>query len=124
MVSHHSSKVSVCMTAYNQEALIAVAVEGILVQKTDFSVEFHIGDDCSTDRTGEICEDFATRFPEVIRYHRRKHNLGMMPNFLATLAECDGKYIAWCEGDDYWIDDTKLQTQFDFMEASPDYALC
>jgi glycosyltransferase involved in cell wall biosynthesis len=111
------------MTAFNQEAMIAEAIEGVLKQKTSFPVELHIGDDCSTDTTGEICRQYAAKYPDTVRYHRRDPNLGMMPNFLATLGECDGKYVAWCEGDDYWIDESKLQTQFDFMEANEDFSL-
>ena len=111
------------MTAYNQENFISEAIEGVLMQKTTLPVELHIGDDCSTDRTGEICLDYAKRFPEIVKYHRRDPNLGMMPNFLKTLSECDGDFIALCEGDDHWIDETKLQQQFDFLESHPDYSI-
>ena len=112
------------MIAYNQEDFISEAIESILSQKTDFPVEIVIGDDNSKDRTGEICESFAARFPEKIRYRRRDPNLGMMPNFIKTLGECGGKYVAVCEGDDFWTDETKLQRQVDFMEAHPDASLC
>jgi len=117
-------KVSVCMIAYNQEDFIAEAIESILMQKTAFPVEIVIGDDDSKDRTGEICASYAARFPEKIKYHRRDPNLGMMPNFIKTLGECDGKYVAVCEGDDFWTDEHKLQLQVDFMEANPAAALC
>ncbi len=112
------------MIAYNQEDFIAEAIESILNQKTDFPVEIVIGDDNSKDKTGEICQSYAARFPEKIKYQRRDPNLGMMPNFIKTLGECGGKYIAVCEGDDFWTDETKLQRQFDFMEAHPDASLC
>src|SRR5688572_22371333 len=102
-------KVSVCMTAFNQENFISEAIDGVLKQKISFPIELHIGDDCSSDRTGEICEEYARRFPDIIKYHRRGQNMGMMPNFQQTLSECDGEYIAICEGDDYWIDESKLQ---------------
>lgn len=118
-----SSKVSVCMTAYNQENFITEAIEGVLAQKTSFPVELNIGDDCSTDKTGEICRDYAAKHPDKIRYRRRDPNLGMMPNFQQTLRECDGKYVAFCEGDDYWIDENKLQIQFDFMESHDDFSI-
>lgn len=111
------------MTAYNQEDFIAQAIDGVLSQKTTFPVELHIGDDCSTDRTSDICSEYSERFPEYVKHHRRDPNLGMMPNFLRTLNECDGDYIAICEGDDYWIDESKLQQQFDFLESNPDYSM-
>jgi len=116
-------KVSVCMTAYNQEGFISQAIEGVLMQKTSFPIELQIGDDCSTDNTGIICRDYASRFPEIVKYHRRDRNLGMMPNFLETLGACDGRYIAWCEGDDYWIDENKLQIQADLLESRDDLSL-
>ena len=112
------------MIAYNQEDFIGEAIDSILRQKTTFPVEIVIGDDNSKDRTGEICEDYAARFPAQIKYHRRDPNLGMMPNFIKTLGECDGKYIAVCEGDDFWTDDSKLQRQVDFLEAHPEASLC
>jgi glycosyltransferase involved in cell wall biosynthesis len=117
-------KVSVCMIAYNQEDFIGEAIESILNQKTAFPVEIVIGDDHSRDRTGEICAAYAAKFPAKIKYHRRAPNLGMMPNFIKTLGECDGKYIALCEGDDFWTDENKLQSQVDFMEANPECSLC
>lgn len=117
-------KVSVCMIAYNQEDFIGEAIESILNQKTTFPVEIVIGDDNSRDKTGEICASFAARFPGQIKYHRREPNLGMMPNFIKTMGECDGKYIAVCEGDDFWTDENKLQLQVDFMEAHPEVSLC
>ncbi len=112
------------MIAYNQEDFIAAAIDSILKQKTAFPVEIVIGDDNSKDRTGEICADYAARFPGRIKYHRREPNLGMMPNFIKTLGECDGRYVAVCEGDDFWTDENKLQTQVDFMEAHPEASLC
>lgn len=107
------------MTTYNQQALVAQAIEGVLLQKTDFPIELHIGDDASTDDTGRICEEYAENYPSVIRYHRRSQNLGMMENLIATLAECEGDYIAICEGDDYWIDESKLQIQYNLLESDP-----
>jgi glycosyltransferase involved in cell wall biosynthesis len=117
-------KVSVCMIAYNHQTYIAQALDSILAQKTNFPFEIVIGDDNSTDDTGKICQEYAIRYPGKIRYHLREKNLGMMPNFITTLYECQGTYIALCEGDDYWIDETKLQTQADFLDAHPDHSLC
>jgi glycosyltransferase involved in cell wall biosynthesis len=117
-------KVSVCMIAYNQEDFIAEAIESILRQKTSFPVEIVIGDDNSKDKTGEICAAYAAENPGRVKYHRREPNLGMMPNFIKTLGECDGQYIAVCEGDDFWTDEHKLQLQVDFMEAHAEVSLC
>jgi glycosyltransferase involved in cell wall biosynthesis len=124
MFEQEKIKVSVCMIAYNQEDYISEAIESILMQKTDFPVELIIGDDHSKDRTGEICARYAARYPDKIKYHYREPNLGMMPNFIRTLSECDGKYIALCEGDDFWTDENKLRQQVDFMEAHPEVSLC
>ena len=124
MSEQEKIKVSVCMIAYNQEEFIAAAIDSILMQKTSFPVEIVIGDDHSRDRTSEICAAYAARFPEKIKYRRRDPNLGMMPNFIKTLGECGGKYIAVCEGDDFWTDENKLQAQVDFMEAHRDVSLC
>jgi len=124
MPNQESVKVSVWMIAYNQQDFIAQAIESILNQKTTFPFEIVIGDDNSKDDTGKICKHYAEKFPGKIRYCRREPNLGMMPNLIATLANCDGKYIAMCEGDDFWTDENKLQYQADFLEAHPDYSLC
>jgi len=117
-------KVSVCMIAYNHQAFIAQAIDGILAQKTGFPFEIVIGDDNSNDDTEKICRSYASRFPGMIRYIRRDKNIGMMPNFINTLQACTGTYIAICEGDDYWTDEHKLQQQANFLEANPAYSLC
>jgi glycosyltransferase involved in cell wall biosynthesis len=89
--------VSVCMITYRHEAYIAEAIEGVLMQTTDFPYELVIADDCSPDRTGEICDAYERKYPVVIRLLRRKKNFGMMPNFVDALKNCQGKYksIFW-----------------------------
>jgi glycosyltransferase involved in cell wall biosynthesis len=116
--------VSVCMITYNHEAFISQAIEGILMQKANFPIELIIGEDCSNDRTREICLEYQQEYPEIIRILPREKNFGMTPNFVDTLKNCRGKYIALCEGDDYWTDKSKLQKQVDFLEANPDFAIC
>src|SRR5688500_16210646 len=91
--------VSVCMITYNHEAYIAEAIEGVLMQQTDFPFELVIGDDCSTDRTRQICLEFETKFPGIVRVLPVTANVGMMPNLVRALLNCRGKYIALCEGD-------------------------
>ena len=111
--------VSVKMITYNHAPYIAQAIEGVLMQKTSFPFELVIGEDCSTDGTREIVVDYKTRFPHIIRVVTSERNVGMMKNGLRTLAECKGKYIAFCEGDDYWHRQDKLQMQVDYMEKHP-----
>ena len=117
-------KVSVVMITYNHERFISQAIESVLMQQADFGVELVIGEDCSTDGTRAIARNYGERYPGRIRLLLPEHNLGMMPNFIATLRACNGQYIALCEGDDYWIDPLKLQKQVDFLEAHPECVLC
>jgi glycosyltransferase involved in cell wall biosynthesis len=115
--------VSICMITYNHEAYIAKAIEGILMQRTSFKYRLIIGEDHGTDKTRQICEDYSLRYPDKIELLPSEKNLGMMHNFIRTLKSCNGKYIALCEGDDYWTDPLKLQKQVDFLEANPEYTL-
>lgn len=117
-------KVSVAMITYNHEPFIAQAIESVLMQETDFAVELVIGEDCSTDGTRAIARDYGDRYQDRIRLLLPKRNLGIIPNFVATLNACWGQYIALCEGDDYWIDPHKLQKQVDFLEAHPECSMC
>lgn len=121
---HHSPILSVALITYNQEKYIAECIEGMVNQKTDFPFEIVIGEDCSTDNTRAICQQYAEQYPELIRLILPEKNLGMMGNWINTIKSCNGKYIAICEGDDYWTDDLKLQKQVDFLENNPDYSLC
>jgi len=116
--------VSVSMITYNHEAFISQAIEGVLIQETDFPVELIIGDDCSTDRTREICLAYQKKFPDKIRVLPREKNLGITGNSTDVFKNCDGKYVALCEGDDFWTHPQKLQKQVDFLEANPDFAMC
>lgn len=115
---------SICMITYNHAEFISQAVEGILKQETDFLIEFVIGEDCSTDQTREICLKYEQEYPEIVRVLPRTVNLGAASNFIDALSNCKGKYIALCEGDDYWTDPLKLQKQINFLEANPDFAIC
>lgn len=115
--------VSVCMITYNHETYIAQAIEGVLMQKCDFLIELIIGEDCSTDKTRQICKEYALKYSEI-NLLPSETNIGLMPNFIRTLQACTGKYIALCEGDDYWTDPLKLQKQVDFLEGNPEFAGC
>jgi glycosyltransferase involved in cell wall biosynthesis len=116
--------VSVVTITYNQESYIGQAVEGALQQQTDFGVEIIIGEDCSTDRTREIVLGYQRKYPDRIQVITSNHNVGNRENFLRVLMASRGKYIAVCDGDDYWTDPHKLQKQVDFLETNPAYSLC
>lgn len=116
--------VSIASITYNHGKFIAQAIESWLVQRTDFNIEIVIGEDCSTDNTREIIESYREKHPKLFRVITSETNVGMMPNFIRTLEACKGKYIALCEGDDYWTDPHKLQKQVDFLEGNEDYSIC
>lgn len=117
--------VSVYMITYNHESYIRQAIEGVMMQKTDFEFELVIGEDCSQDATREICFEYQKRYPDKIRvlwWHENVSKLG--GNGWRTEAHCRGKFIATCEGDDYWIDPLKLQKQVDVMRTNPTVGIC
>ncbi len=124
--------VSICVTTYQHADFISDCLEGILKQKTNFDYEILLSEDDSTDGTREICSDFAKRYPEKIRLllHHRDNNIaiggsptGRFP-FMTNFFLARGKYIALCEGDDYWTDPYKLQKQVDLLESNPGYYAC
>jgi glycosyltransferase involved in cell wall biosynthesis len=122
--SQNTPLVSVIMITYKHEAFIAEAIDGVLMQECDFEVELIIADDSSPDKTSLIVSKYIETHPKGhwIKYTRHKHNKGMMPNFIWALEQAKGKYIALCEGDDYWIDSSKLNIQIDFLENQADYS--
>jgi len=115
--------VSVCMITYNHEQYIAEAIEGVLMQKTNFQIELIIGEDCSTDKTREICIAYQQKYPEIIRLQLPEKNRGMHHNSIKVLQAVQGKHIALCEGDDFWTDPLKLQKQVDILEQDTDERL-
>jgi len=114
------------MITYNHEKYIRDAMEGVLMQKTNFDFELVVANDCSPDNTDNIITQILNNHPKVdrIKYFRHKKNMGPMPNFIFALNQCTGKYIVLCEGDDYWTDPYKLQKQVEFLEANEDYTVC
>lgn len=121
----NSPLVSVCMITYNHEKYISEAIEGVLIQEVDFELELVIADDCSSDLTGDIVRTYFKNHSKGswIKYFRHSENKGMMSNFVWAIKQCKGKYIALCEGDDYWIKTDKLQIQVDFLRQNPQYSL-
>lgn len=120
--------VSICSITYNHAPYIRQCLDGFLMQKTKFRYEIIIHDDASTDGTTEIIKEYAEKHPDLITPIFQKENQyskgirGMFPRFCFPHAK--GKYIALCEGDDYWTDPLKLQKQVDFLESHPDYVMC
>ena len=115
--------VSVFMLTYNQEKFISKTIESVLMQKTDFDFQLVIGEDASTDRTGEICKNYQLEYGKKIKLISHKKNLGLIRNFIKTYEACDGKYVAILDGDDYWIDPYKLQKQVDYLERKSEYSI-
>lgn len=115
-------KLSVFIITYNQESYIQQCIESALNQNFD-NYEIVISDDCSTDKTQQICEHYQQKYPDLIRYIRRDVNLGLTKNWVETLKLCRGEYVAICEGDDYWIDENKLYSQVEFLDSNPNYVI-
>ena len=117
--------VSVIMITYGHEKYIEEAIRGVFLQKTNFPLELIISNDKSPDSTDEIIKNIIKSAPENISVNYIQHleNIGMLPNFISTLKMAEGKYIAVCEGDDYWTDENKLQKQIDFLEKNEDFTL-
>ena len=119
--------IGVCIVTYNQEEFIAQAISSVLEQEPcGQDVVAYIGEDCSTDRTGIICDDFANRYPEKIVVLHNDSNLGLVGNTLSLLERMrlDGcEYIAMLDGDDYWCDPFKLQKQMIVFDKHPDCGL-
>lgn len=120
--------VSICCVTYNHAPYIKQCIESFLMQETTFQIEILIHDDCSTDGTTEIISDYEKKYPDLIfplyeeenQYQKGKASEIDFYNY----KRARGKYIAYCEGDDYWTDPLKLQKQVDFMEDNPEYAIC
>ncbi len=123
--------VSVCVQTYQHVSYIKECLDSILMQKANFDFEILIGEDESTDGTREICIEYAKKYPNKIRLflHKRENviHVNNKPsgrfNMLYNLNKARGKYIALCEGDDYWTDSLKLQKQVDFLESNSNYKL-
>ncbi len=119
-------KVSVLMITYNHSKYIKQAIESILNQETTFDFELIISNDNSPDETDSIVNEIISTNPKgnLITYFKHDKNIGMMPNFLFTLNNGKGEYVALCEGDDYWTSNLKLEKQVSFLDQNKDYSIC
>ncbi|WP_180175716.1 glycosyltransferase [Acinetobacter sp. YH12025] len=115
--------VSVCIVTYNQERFVEQTLQSILNQNTNFQYEVIIGDDCSTDSTRKIIEDFLLKYPDIIVPVFHEKNIGPLENLKAVYRKAKGKYIYHLDGDDLALP-VKLQRQFDVMESNPDCVIC
>lgn len=119
--------VSILCLAFNHEEYIRDAIEGFLSQKTTFPIEIIINEDCSTDNTAAIIHEYEVKHPDIIKpiYHKKNvYSQGININVEYMLPLASGKYVALCDGDDYWTDPYKLQKQYDALEASPSCNMC
>ena len=122
-------KVSVMILTYNHEKFIGQAIEGILNQKTNFSIEINVVEDCSTDGTRDVIRKYHEKHPDKINLYFNKVNVGSTGGTMQMVTHegfktLKGQYIAILDGDDYWSTPDKLQKQVDFLDANPEYAAC
>lgn len=119
--------VSISCITYNHSAYIRQCLDGMLMQHTTFGFEILIHDDCSTDGTDDIIREYASKFPQIIKPLFEEENQYQQGKPIGTvvwnLPRAKGKYVALCEGDDYWTDPLKLQKQVDFLESHSGYGL-
>lgn len=119
--------VTIRCLVYNHEPFLRQCLDGFVMQQTDFRFEAIVHDDASTDGSAAIIREYAAKYPDIIKpiyetenqYSKRDGSIRRIMN-----AHMRGKYVAYCEGDDYWTDPMKLQKQVDFLESHPDYVLC
>lgn len=126
-ILNNEIKVSILCNAYNHEAYIRDALEGFVRQETNFRYEVLIHDDASTDKTADIIREYEAKYPEIIKPIYQTENQmsqGVKISVTYHYPRIKGKYIAFCEGDDYWTDTHKLQKQYDLMEAHPEADMC
>ncbi len=115
---------TVVLLTYNHASFVVKAMDSILAQCTSFDFDIHVLDDCSQDGTSEICSEYEKAWPGKVFHFRNSENLGVERNLKQGLLRVTSRYIAFLEGDDYWIDPAKLQLQVDMLEKHPECTLC
>ena len=123
-VNSDNPKVSIVCTTYNQEKYIAEALDSFIMQETNFPFEVIVGEDCSTDNTRKIVQDYATKYPEIIKPIYQEINTGGFKNLIDTMNACRGEYFIINEGDDFFTDKHKLQVQVDYLDKNPNSSMC
>ncbi|MBQ8777112.1 MAG: glycosyltransferase [Treponema sp.] len=114
---------SVAVITYNQEEYISQTLDSILNQQHDYKYEIVVGEDCSTDNTKKIIEEYVEKYPEIIKPLYNNPNKGLIKNYFNVINHCQGKYIMECAGDDYWLPG-KVAKQIEFMENNPTVGMC
>lgn len=109
---------SVAIITYNQENYISQTLDSILTQKHNYSYEIIIGDDCSKDNTRKIINEYAEKFPSIIKPIYNEQNLGIIKNYFNVISHCSGEYIMECAGDDYWLPG-KIEKQISLLQNDP-----
>lgn len=126
MIASQEPLVSIICNTYNHENYIRDAIEGFLMQETDFPFEIIIHDDASTDKTADIVREYEKKYPDLIKpiyQTENQYSKGCKINSTFNFPRAKGKYIAFCEGDDFWVDPKKLSIQVNFLENNPDYVI-
>ena len=127
MVFSNIPFVSIVMVTYNHEKYIEKAIKSVLMQKADFHFRLIIGEDCSTDNTLSICQRYQKEYPEKIELITYEKNMGSsvnVNNVFTKAIDCGAKYVTILDGDDYWIDEYKLQKQVAILEKNVDCSMC
>lgn len=116
-------KISVAIITYNQQDTIRQTLDSIFCQKGDFDLEVVVGEDCSKDDTLLICNEYADKYPNIIKLLTGPHNLGITANFARVMHACTGDFVSVIAGDDYYYSDQALQIQSNFMQLHPEYGV-
>lgn len=126
-MSNNEPVVSICCITFKHEKYIRECLDGFIMQKTTFPFEVIVHDDASPDKTADIIREYEAKYPDIIKpiyQTENQHSKKIKSLWKHVFPRVRGKYIAICEGDDFWTSPDKLQKQYDFMEANPDYSLC
>lgn len=123
-IQNSLSLLTVCIITFNHESYIDAALQSVLNQKVNTDFKIIIADDCSKDKTIEKIKTYKNSYPEKIELILRNKTIGAAQNWMELISLPNTKYIAYLEGDDYWIDEFKLQKQLDFLEKNNSYSMC
>lgn len=120
----NTAKVTIVITTFNLAKYIAECLDSVIRQKTNFPYRILIADDCSQDATVAILKEYQAGYPHLIELMLSEKNLGSLANSNRALEAVTSDYFSFLDGDDYWLDDGRLQCQVDFLDTHPDYVMC